>query len=241
MAAKSWWQTHFSLLLAGMFTVVPYQNSNTDRQRCSQPCVESMRLDRAGVEFSKRGIAVNKHLKTNIGHIYAAGDCIGSEQFTHYAGWQAFMAVRNFILPSADDGTSDLVPRVTFSDPEIAAVGLTEHDFRQKYPDGTVDVRPLTHIDRAVCEGEHKHGFYKLMYSSDQKIRGATIVCQRAGELINEIAVAIERGLTMKQLGKTIHAYPSFGFGIQQMASDVAVESLFHGLTGRLISLLKKV
>eukprot|EP00051_Salpingoeca_urceolata_P004731 m.67266 g.67266 ORF g.67266 m.67266 type:complete len:486 (-) comp13816_c0_seq2:55-1512(-) len=207
-----------------------------------RPWFEGLGLENAGVEYTSKGITVDSTLKTSVSHIYAAGDCIGSAQFTHYAGWQAFMAVRNFILPSSTSGIADIIPRVTFSDPEIAAVGMSEEEFRAQYGDeGRIEIRSLEHVDRAVVEGEHHDGFYKIMYSPDQKIRGATMVSQRAGETINEIAVAMTQGITMKSLGKTIHAYPSFGFGAQQMASDVAVEGLFHGLTGRLINWLKRV
>ena len=72
------------------------------------------------------------------------------------------------------------------------------------------------------------------------KIRGASIVCQRAGEIINEVAVAMKSGIKVSDLGSTIHAYPSFSFALQQMCSEIAIESLFHGKTGAVIKLLKK-
>jgi len=85
-----------------------------------RPNVEGLALERAGVAYSPRGIEVDEHLRTSQRHVYAAGDCIGSYQFTHYAGWQAAMAVRNALLPGATKGIRDMVPWTTFTDPEVA-------------------------------------------------------------------------------------------------------------------------
>eukprot|EP00055_Hartaetosiga_balthica_P007635 m.26552 g.26552 ORF g.26552 m.26552 type:complete len:484 (+) comp5866_c0_seq1:60-1511(+) len=207
------------------------------------PVVSNLNLEAANVEYDPQGgIKTNDILRTSVKHIYGAGDCIGSEQFTHYAGFQAFMAVRNFILPSHDKGKTTLVPRCTFTDPEVASVGMSEKEFREKYPEGKGHVAywPAAKIDRLITDGETE-GYYKIFYSSDKKIRGAVFVCSRAGELINEIAVCIHHGIKFTELGRVIHNYPSFGFALQQMGSEVAIEGLFHGITGKLIALLKKV
>ena len=99
---------------------------------------------------------------------------MGAQQFTHYAGWQAFMAIRNFALPSSSRGVSEIVPRVTFTDPEIAAVGMTEEEFLAKFgDDGKVITRYLPHVDRAVCEREEEDGFFKIMFTKNQKVRMA--------------------------------------------------------------------
>eukprot|EP00054_Salpingoeca_dolichothecata_P016351 m.95724 g.95724 ORF g.95724 m.95724 type:complete len:482 (-) comp21940_c0_seq3:95-1540(-) len=206
------------------------------------PNVANMGLDAAGVKYTKDRIHVNSKLQTSVSHIYAAGDCIGSPQFTHYAGWQAFIAVRNFILPSSESGFNEVLPRVTFTEPEVAAVGMTEEEFLSEYGGKAhVVVRRLDRVDRAVCENDEETGFVKILYTSDLKVHGATIVCQRAGEMINEFSLAMQNDLSLKKIARAIHAYPSFAFTIQQMTSDIAVEGLFHGITGKLINLLKKV
>ncbi|EGD81218.1 hypothetical protein PTSG_11256 [Salpingoeca rosetta] len=205
------------------------------------PVVESLNLPAARVEFSADGIDTNQYLQTSRKHIYAAGDCAGSEQFTHYAGWQAFMAVRNFILPSHSRGKSHIVPRCTFTDPEVASVGMTEKEFTDTYgAKGRVFKWPLSKIDRAVTEGEETAGFYKIMFTPDNKLRGACFVCQRAGELVNEIALCMANDIKVPDLGKAMHNYPSFGVGLQQMCADVAVEGLLTGLTGRIVNWLKR-
>eukprot|EP00056_Hartaetosiga_gracilis_P010133 m.148703 g.148703 ORF g.148703 m.148703 type:complete len:163 (+) comp13262_c2_seq11:86-574(+) len=132
--------------------------------------------------------------------------------------------------------------RCTFTDPEVASVGMSETEFREKYPEGKGKIAywHASKIDRAITDGE-KEGYYKIFFSNDNKIRGAVFVCSRAGELVNEIAVCMHHGIKFTDLGRVIHNYPSFGFALQQMGSEVAIESLFHGVTGKLIALLKKV
>ena len=91
-----------------------------------RPNVERLELEKAGVHYSARGIPVDEHLRTSCSHIFAAGDVAGGYQFTHFAGWQSFQAVRNALLPGSSSGTSDLVPQVTYTDPEVAHIGLSE-------------------------------------------------------------------------------------------------------------------
>eukprot|EP00045_Choanoeca_perplexa_P020974 m.5453 g.5453 ORF g.5453 m.5453 type:complete len:492 (+) comp7686_c0_seq1:111-1586(+) len=206
------------------------------------PVTDTLNLDAAGIKASPAGIEVNDYLHTSASHIYAAGDCIGGQQFTHLAGTQAFTAVRNMSLPSKDKGLSPLVPRATFTDPEVASVGLTEAEFRTKFGDkGVVMTRSLELVDRAVCENEEGQGFVKLMYDDHYTLHGATVVCQRAGELINELAVCIHHGIKVTKLARVMHAYPSFAFALQTMAADVTVDSLFQGITGKLVNWFKKV
>ena len=134
---------------------------------------------------------------------------------------------------------------------------------------GVVMTRSLELVDRAVCENEEGQGFVKLMYDDHYTLHGATVVCQRAGELINELAVCIHHGikvgclhacnteqpvlafalawmftrklLQVTKLARVMHAYPSFAFALQQMAADVTVDSLFQGITGKLVNWFKKV
>jgi pyruvate/2-oxoglutarate dehydrogenase complex dihydrolipoamide dehydrogenase (E3) component len=116
-----------------------------------RPAVVGLDLEKAGVKYSERGIPVDDRLRTNVKHIYAAGDVAGGYQFTHLAGWQAFQAARNALLPGSSSGLTDLVPWVTFTDPEAAHIGLTEEQARAKFGDD-VEVRrwELSRTDRAV-------------------------------------------------------------------------------------------
>ena len=142
--------------------------------------------------IARSGIQVDDHLRTSQRHIYAAGDCTGGYQFTHYAGWQAAMAARNALLPGASKGVTDLVPWTTFTDPEVAHVGLTEAQAREQFGDAvkTCDW-PMARVDRARTEGD-TDGFIKLVHKQNGTLLGATIVAARAGEMIHEWIVALD-------------------------------------------------
>jgi len=106
---------------------------------------------------------VNNKLQTSQRHIYAAGDCTGGYQFTHYAGWQGFMAVRNAFLPGTTKSILDHVPWTTFTSPEVAQIGLTEKQAREKFGDAVSTLTwPIEQVDRALIEGE-KIGSLKLI------------------------------------------------------------------------------
>lgn len=206
-----------------------------------KPTVEGLELEKAGVQFSPKGILVDNRLRTNVKHIYAAGDVIGGYQFTHYAGWQAFQAVRNALLPGNSSGITDLVPWVTFTDPEVAHVGLTEQQALSRFGKA-VRVRrwDMNRVDRAVCEKDYA-GFTKIVTKEDGTILGATIVAARAGETIVELIVAMKMHMKIKDLAGAIHPYPTYSTAIQQMAADITVEHLLSGTSGKLILGLSRI
>lgn len=205
-----------------------------------KPSVAGLDLENAGVHFTERGIPVDDHLRTNIKNIYAAGDVVGGHQFTHFAGWQAFQAVRNALLPGSSSGVTELVPWVTFTDPEVAHVGLTEAQATEKHPDSINVYRwEMARTDRAVCENDTE-GFIKLVAKKDGMILGATIVAGRAGEAITELILAIKQGIKMPDLAGAIHAYPTYSTAVQQMAADIAVNDTLSGASGKLILGLSK-
>jgi pyruvate/2-oxoglutarate dehydrogenase complex dihydrolipoamide dehydrogenase (E3) component len=206
-----------------------------------RPNVEGLDLERAGVAYSERGIEVDDNLRTSQRHIYAAGDCIGSYQFTHYAGWQAAMAVRNALLPGASKGVSDLVPWTTFTDPEVARSGLSEAQAREKFGDG-VDIFewPMEHVDRARAEGDTA-GFMKLICAKDRTLVGTTIVAARAGEMIHECVVVMDQSLKVEALANVIHVYPTYSTAIMQAAAIIRVQQLLSGTSGRVIRALTRL
>lgn len=191
------------------------------------PNIQNMGLDDIGVQTnddSRGGIYVDRKLQTTVKGIFAAGDCTGDRQFTHYAGFQGAIAARNILLPLKDVGVLSDVPSTTFTDPEVASVGLTEQAAVDKYGESEVSVsfRPLSKIDRAVCEGVGAYGFIKIVYKTRSKqILGASIMSPAAGELISEIAVARDANLSFDKLATVMHSYPSYSIAIQQMAAEV--------------------
>jgi pyruvate/2-oxoglutarate dehydrogenase complex dihydrolipoamide dehydrogenase (E3) component len=151
-----------------------------------KPNIDGLDLERAGVKYTDKGITVDDALRTSTSHIYAAGDVLGGYEFSHFAGWQAFQAVRNALLPGHSSGKTDIVPWVTFTDPEVAHVGLGEQEARSQLGDDLKLYRlPIEKIDRAVCEDD-RNGFIKILAKSDGLIVGATIISERAGEAITD-------------------------------------------------------
>lgn len=200
-----------------------------------RPEVDGLDLERAGVTYSAGGIEVDNHLRTSQRHIYAAGDCIGNYQFTHYAGWQAHMAVRNALLPGAAKGVTELVPWAVFTDPEVAHIGLTEEQARKRFGEAVMTcVWPMEKVDRALTEGATA-GFLKLVHKQDGTLLGITIVARQAGEMIHEWIVAMEHGLKVGDLANVIHVYPTYTTASMQATADIRVSQLLSGTSGRII------
>jgi pyruvate/2-oxoglutarate dehydrogenase complex dihydrolipoamide dehydrogenase (E3) component len=199
------------------------------------PNVEGLGLDAAGVEFSHReGITADKYLRTNVGHIYAAGDVLGGLQFTHLAGWQCFQAVRNALLPGRAVGNPVALPRVTFLDPEIASVGLTQEEARALHgADVRVHRWGMGRSDRAVTDADTE-GFIKVVARANGKILGASIVAARAGEMIAEFVLAMNQGLGLSEISTSVHAYPTWATAVQQVASAEALDRFLASRLGRL-------
>ncbi len=199
-----------------------------------RPRTTGLGLERAAVRFDGGGIEVDDHLRTSVPHIYAAGDVTGGVQFTHYAAWQGFQAVRNALLPGRARGVSSTVPRVTFLDPEVASVGLTEAQARARHGAGVVvRRRALQDIDRGVTDGR-VDGFVKVITDGDDEILGASIVAPRAGEMVVEVMLAMRHGLSPGDLASTLHPYPTWSTGLQQLVAEDATTRFRSSLTGRL-------
>ncbi|MGI8773025.1 MAG: dihydrolipoyl dehydrogenase family protein [Acidobacteriaceae bacterium] len=205
------------------------------------PTINGLNLDAAGVKYSEKGIQVNDRLQTSTGTIYAAGDVLGGMQFSHFAGWQGFQAVRNALLPGNSSGFVSVVPRVTFSDPEVAQVGQTEAAARSAHPNNVVvALWPISRVDRAVCEND-REGMLKIIAQPDGTILGATIVAERAGEAIMEMATALHKKLKMSDLAGIIHPYPTYCSGIQLLATEMAVKHTLTGVSGTLVRAASKM
>jgi pyruvate/2-oxoglutarate dehydrogenase complex dihydrolipoamide dehydrogenase (E3) component len=203
-----------------------------------RPNVEGLALDRAGVTHSARGIPVDDRLRTNVPHIFAAGDVLGAEQFSHVAGWQAFEATRNALLPGSASGRPNPMAWVTFTDPEVAQVGLSETDARKRFGDAVAVTRwEIARVDRAKCDDD-EDGFIKLVSDRRGVLVGATIVASRAGEMSGELSLAIAKGLSVGDVATAVHAYPTYTTALQQMASQAATARWTSSAAGRAVARL---
>jgi pyruvate/2-oxoglutarate dehydrogenase complex dihydrolipoamide dehydrogenase (E3) component len=200
-----------------------------------RPNVAGLELERAEVEYTLDGIPTDDRLRTSQPHIYAAGDATGGPQFTHYAGWQAAMAVRNALLPGGSKGVADHVPWTTFTDPEVAHAGLTEAQARARHGnEARVRVWPMKRVDRARTEVDTE-GLIKLVHKEDGTLLGATVVAARAGEAITEWVVALKRGIKIDSLSTVLHVYPTYSDASMQAAAQIRVARLLRGASGRIL------
>lgn len=204
------------------------------------PNVYSLDMEKAGVEFDKRGIKVDNHLRTTNPRIFAAGDIVGGPQFTHYAGFQGAMAARNALLPGSSKGVTEVLPWTTFTEPEAAHVGLTESQAHERFGDD-VQVKLFNLADGDRSQAEHDiEGFIKVVHRSG-KLLGATVVANRAGEMINEYTIALQNGWGVGDLSNTIHVYPTYGQIVAGVSSKMKVEQLLNGFGGQVLKVAKRV
>jgi dihydrolipoamide dehydrogenase len=190
-----------------------------------QPNVGGLNLETAGVKYDSKGIKVNEYLQTSTPNILAIGDVIGGYLFTHVAAYQAGVAVRNALVPFAKKKVDyRVVPWCTFTDPEAARVGLTPMDAEKQYKQVRIVRFPWADIDRAQADGETQ-GFIKLVLAGKKdEIVGAHMVGARSGELLGELALAMQHNLTLNDILNTIHAYPTMNTGIQQAVFEAYLE-----------------
>jgi len=173
-----------------------------------RPDTTDLDLEAAGVRTTDRGfVEVDDHLRTTNPRIWAAGDVTGHPQFTHVAGVHGSTAATNAVLGLRRTAEVTAVPRVTYTSPEVAAVGADADDL-----ENTSFVVPHDEVDRAVVE-DKTVGFTRLVLDGRRRIVGATVVGPRAGETLAELTLAVRKGLKPSDIASTMHPYPTWGDG----------------------------
>ncbi|MEB3226877.1 MAG: mercuric reductase, partial [Synechocystis sp.] len=205
------------------------------------PNVEGLNLDAVGVKYDRRGVTVNDYLQTTNPKIYAAGDICLDWKFTHAADAAARIVIKNALFSPFGLGKSKLsdltMPWVTYTDPEIAHVGLSEAETEaQGLVVKTITI-PFSQVDRAIAAGE-TDGFLKILHKqgSDQ-IVGATIVASHAGEMISEITTAMVNRIGLSKLSSVIHPYPTQAEAIKK-AADAYRRTLLTPTSQKLLAIL---
>ncbi len=183
-----------------------------------RPSVSSLNLEAAGIVYTDKGIKIDAYGRTSQSHIWAVGDVTGAPFFTHWAESQGRAVLTSLLLPFKKKFQSkEQIPRVTFTDPEIASVGLSEKEASSRYTIATYTV-PFSNIDRAITAGRTE-GFVKIVTKKwSSKILGCTIVGERAGEMIGEVLVAMHAGIPLRKLADIIHPYPTYNLAIRKAA-----------------------
>jgi pyruvate/2-oxoglutarate dehydrogenase complex dihydrolipoamide dehydrogenase (E3) component len=179
-----------------------------------------LNLEATGVHLAKGRVQINEYLQTACPHIYAGGDVSGPFQFTHFAQYQGTLAGLNMFSGEPRPADYRVVPRVTFTDPEIASVGLTEEQARQagrRVISGKIEIRS---VGKALVDSEEL-GLVKLVAdASSEEILGGHIVAPAAGEMIHEIVAVMKARASIGALAEAIHAYPTFAEGIKIAAGE---------------------
>ncbi len=200
--------------------------------------VEGLNLEGAGVEYRKEAIKADKYLRTSSAGIFAAGDCNGIYQFSHIAEIEAKTAVRNALFPLLAKMDYQGIPWATFTDPELAHLGLTEQECKKKGISYKVFKHPFAGDDRAIIEGRTK-GMIKVISNIRGALIGVHILGPRAGELINEFVLARRKSLKIYDIGLTCHVYPSLGMAAQRATDEWFAYMAGKGVIKKMIRLLR--
>jgi pyruvate/2-oxoglutarate dehydrogenase complex dihydrolipoamide dehydrogenase (E3) component len=200
-----------------------------------RPNVEEMGLEALGVEVGGNGVAVDAALRTSASNVWAAGDVAGPYRFTHVADYQARIAAPNALFPLRRKADYRVVPWCTYTDPEVARVGLTEAEARGEWGD-KAGVYRYDHdsLDRALCDGE-PDGLTKLVLDPKGRIVGAHVVGPRAGETIHEAVLAVRHRLKLSDLSGMIHVYPTYPESLKR-AADAFVRARYSGGLARRVA-----
>ena len=182
-----------------------------------KPNVTGLGLEEAGIEYDARtGVKVSDRMQTTNPNVYAVGDVASKYQFTHMSDFGARLVIRNALFFGRDKFSDLLIPWATYTEPEVAHVGLYEKDLEERGIEFTTISREFDDVDRAIVDGETE-GFVKIhIKKGSDQILGATIVGSHAGDMISEITLAMQAGMGLGKLASVIHPYPTAAEAIRQ-------------------------
>lgn len=196
-----------------------------------RPHTGGLELQRAGVERDGAAVRVDRSLRTTAPTVWAAGDVTGGPQYTHRADRMARTVVRNALFPFSSKLDDAGIPRVTYTDPELAHVGMAREEAESR--GGTTHTYDLSDLDRAIVDGTDR-GFVRVTADRKGRVLGATILGHGAGELLQPLVLAVEHDLTLSDLANTVFPYPTMMEGVKR-AADAYQRSRLDGLGGRIL------
>ena len=202
-----------------------------------KPNVEGLELGAAGVIHNARGIPTDARMRTNIRHIYACGDVNGQFPFTHVAGYEAGIALTNAVLHIPRKADYSRVGWCTYTDPEVASIGLNEKRARKEGVEYRVLEESFEQNDRAVAEGDMS-GKIKLLLSPHEKLLGCQIIGPHAGELIHEWITAVSGGVSLSTIAGAVHVYPTLSEISKRAAGRLFSEKIFSDTTKSILKFL---
>ena len=170
------------------------------------------------IRTHRAGIAVDERMRTSVAGVWAAGDVTGLAQFTPVAQYQARIAVDDMFASSGRTADYSTLPTAIFTDPELAAVGLTEHDALERGLDALTATNLITNVTRSQYI-EERNGLYKLVYERGTgRVLGIHVVSRNASDVVQGLAIAVARGVTVAERAAAPHIYPSWGEGVKAAA-----------------------
>lgn len=204
-----------------------------------RPATEGLDLAAAGIAFTSAGITTDKRLRTSNKNVFAIGDVTGRAQFTHTAGYHASVVIRNMLFKLPARSNDHISPRVTYSDPELAQVGLTEKAATDRWGEANIRIMhmPLANIDRAIAD-RRREGMVKIITNRSGRILGASILAPNAGEMILAWVLAISSRQKISKMASIIAPYPTYGDASKQAAGRFFTEKLFSQKTRRIVQFL---
>ena len=204
-----------------------------------RPSTDGLDLAAAGISATPAGITTDKRLRTSTRNIFAIGDVTGRAQFTHMAGYHAGIVIRNMLFKLPARLNDSIIPWVTYSDPELAHVGLSEAAAADMWGGSNIQVMrvPLANIDRAIAE-RRREGMVKIVTHKNGRILGASILAPNAGEMILAWVMAISSKQKISKMASLIAPYPTFGDASKQAASRFFTDKLFNPRTRRIVKFL---
>ena len=182
-----------------------------------RPCIDGLNLDAAGIRTGMGAVIVDKHLRTSSKYAWGVGDVAGGLHFTHVAEHMAKVALRNSVLPAKTKIRYDSVPWVTYTDPEVAHIGMSEDEAADA--GGTTYRYEMDDLDRAIVDGSAV-GFVKISADRKGKVIGATIVAHGAGDLLMPLVLAKQHGLSLSKVNGTIYPYPTMVEGVKRASGE---------------------
>ncbi|MGF1473065.1 MAG: dihydrolipoyl dehydrogenase family protein [Rubrobacteraceae bacterium] len=198
------------------------------------PNSDGLNLEGVGIALGDNGVEVDEYLMTTAKDVYASGDITGKLLFTHAAEYQSRTALSNALFPVKRKIDYDAFPWTTFTDPEVARVGLTEQEAREQHDRVGVFRFPFDDLDRAICDGENE-GFVKMVTDRGGNILGCHIIGPDAGNYIAEVVLAMRKGITVGELSQTVHVYPTLSESVKKAGDNYYRERLFTGRNKKIL------
>ncbi len=205
-----------------------------------KPAIDGLELEKAGIDADQRGIKVSTSLLTSNKKVFAIGDVTGGLQFTHMANYQAGIVIRRALFKLPAKVSTNAIPWVTYTDPELAHVGMSEADALKQNNKVRILRWPFAENDRAISE-RHINGHIKVITDTKGRILGATIVGMNAGEIIQMWTMAITRGLKIKAMTEFISPYPTLSEISKRVSYTYYTDSLTSPMLHRIIKWLGKI